>query len=227
MNTLMYFGHHWLMEWNKIKMNKQNEWLDDIITALNQLGGEANYEDLYPAIEKLRVKRNKNLYTSFKAVVRRTIQEHSKETKSFKYFDVFYSVNGLGKGRWGLLPNYRTEQKNTHSHHKNKTYTAYQEGLEGIAKEATYIKKSRNPRLVEERKKIDNYTCQACGYFQSTGTNRYVIDVHHKKPIGNLEEAAVTSIDDVVCLCPNCHRIAHSRKETPLSIEEIKGVLNE
>jgi predicted HNH restriction endonuclease len=38
-------------------------------------------------------------------------------------------------------------------------------------------------------------------------------------------EATVTSVDDLVCLCPTCHRIAHTRRDRPLSLDEVKLAL--
>ena len=35
------------------------------------------------------------------------------------------------------------------------------------------------------------------------------IEVHHKKPISEMVEGETTKLDDVECLCANCHRIVH------------------
>ncbi|SET62029.1 HNH endonuclease [Thorsellia anophelis] len=82
---------------------------------------------------------------------------------------------------------------------------------------------SRNPKLVEEAKIRDIYTCQACGYHKSIN-GIFIIDCHHITPLFLTGERE-TKIDDLVCLCPNCHRIAHS-KMPPLNLDEIKNLLN-
>ncbi len=107
----------------------------------------------------------------------------------------------------------------------NPNQIAYLQGIEGIEYETKYLKKSRNKNLAAERRKIDNNTCLACGFYLKLGENRFVIDVHHINPIGNLKDVTVTKIDELICLCPNCHRIAHSRAEKPLNIEEIKSII--
>jgi len=88
-----------------------------------------------------------------------------------------------------------------------------------------YLKKSRDHNLVEKRKTKDNFTCQACNYFKKVGNNKYIIDVHHLRPLGQVQDITLTSIDDLICLCPNCHRIAHSKNGQPYSLDEVKLVL--
>lgn len=86
-------------------------------------------------------------------------------------------------------------------------------------REAWYL--SRNSKLVTERKRIDNSTCQACGY-QRERKGKAIIDVHHLKPLSG--GARVTKIADLVCLCPNCHRLAHTSPR-PLTVKQLKNHL--
>ena len=102
---------------------------------------------------------------------------------------------------------------------------AYEEGLEGILREVAYLKKSRDRELVEARKSKDDYTCQACGYRKLVGKQKYIIDVHHLNPMGAISEVILTSIEDLICLCPNCHRVAHSSVSSPLTVVEIRLVI--
>lgn len=195
-------------------------WVEDIIGALQQLGGTATYEDLYPRIKLIRESKGHTWGPQSDAVVRGRIQENSSQTKSFKGKDIFYSVNGLGNGAWGLLPEYFLPDEK-----QNIYESAYKEGAEGIVSEGRYLRRSRNPRLVEERKKLDNYICQACEFRLELDANKFVIEVHHLNPIGNIKDVVITKIEDLICLCPNCHRIAHSRSKIPLSLNEIKAVI--
>jgi 5-methylcytosine-specific restriction protein A len=89
--------------------------------------------------------------------------------------------------------------------------------LEGQIQESRLLGKTRNREIVKQRKIKDNNTCQACGYSKRVN-DLYVVECHHKNPL--LKET-ITSIEDLVCLCPNCHRIAHTRKK-PFTVEEIK-----
>lgn len=205
-------------------------WLDDIIEAYNNLGGEAHYSELYPEVEKIRLKNNASWYDKVENTIQRCVQTHSSDSAGFDpknknvlYKDVFYSVNGLSLGTWGLLPQYRI--KKIEDENDNITEQSYTEGLEGIVKERTYLTKTRDIKLVEERKRIDNFTCQACGFCLKIKGNHYVIDVHHLNPIGLLDDVSITKVDELICLCPNCHRIAHSRREKPLTVFEIKNLI--
>ncbi|MDA2934648.1 hypothetical protein MYX82_09945 [Acidobacteria bacterium AH-259-D05] len=91
---------------------------------------------------------------------------------------------------------------------------------EGVQQDKTGKFQTRNAKVVTLRKKRDDYTCQACG-FRLKVNGKYIIDCHHKNPLGGNKDVRVTHIDDLVCLCPTCHRIAHSRSY-PLTVHEIK-----
>ncbi|MEZ7188539.1 hypothetical protein NO991_11840 [Pseudoalteromonas sp. DY56-GL22] len=74
-------------------------WEQDIITALENLGGVASYDDIHDEIERIIT----DLPETLKAVIRRRIQDLSSDSNGFKQGkDLFYSVNGLGAGVWGL-----------------------------------------------------------------------------------------------------------------------------
>ncbi len=90
---------------------------------------------------------------------------------------------------------------------------------EGLAQDKTVTFRKRNKALVLEAKKRDEYKCQACGYKKKVN-DKYIIDAHHKYPLGGINGVRVTSLADLICLCPNCHRIAHTTK-FPLPLNEI------
>jgi len=74
-------------------------------------------------------------------------------------------------------------------------------------------------RGLARRKRHQRFTatgtlaCEACG-FESTA--RYgiagVIECHHLKPVSAMEPGETTRLSNVRLLCPNCHRIVHSRR---------------
>lgn len=82
--------------------NERKTWLEDVVVALKNLSGIAHYEDIYTEAEKVRKSRGASWPQNAKAIIRRTIEEQSSDTKSFKEQDLFYSVQGIGKGVWGL-----------------------------------------------------------------------------------------------------------------------------
>ena len=107
---------------------------------------------------------------------------------------------------------------------KNKKGTLSEiEAEEGYQQDRRIKFKSRNARIISQRKKRDDYTCQACD-FRMKLNGKLIIDCHHINPIGKAQEVIITAIDDLICLCPTCHRISHTRKY-PLTVNEIKELL--
>lgn len=49
------------------------------------------------------------------------------------------------------------------------------------------------------------------------------IEVHHIKPISTLAEHTPTHIDDLILLCPNCHRMVHRTKDAEKNLEELRS----
>ena len=73
--------------------------LDKIIQALELIGGKGTYSQIYEAyaqVTGLPVSDGK------KANIRGTIEKNSSDSEAFSGKDIFYSVEGKGKGVWGL-----------------------------------------------------------------------------------------------------------------------------
>ena len=105
----------------------------------------------------------------------------------------------------------------------NKQYFSIDsdDALEGYKKDTYIFSTHRNKKIADERKQFDNFTCQSCGFSLSI-LGKFVIECHHLNPIS--EHGLVqTTIDDLVSLCPTCHRIAHLRKP-PYTPEEISVI---
>jgi predicted HNH restriction endonuclease len=94
--------------------------------------------------------------------------------------------------------------------------------MEGEKQDKTVIFRRRNAKIISQRKKLDDYKCQACGFRLKIG-EIYIIDCHHTKPLGLNDAITVTDINDLICLCPTCHRIAHTERY-PLNVDEIKQI---
>lgn len=84
--------------------------------------------------------------------------------------------------------------------------------------QASFLK--RNRKIIEKVKIKQRFQCQAC-WFVLDVNGMKIIDCHHKFPLGQAACAQITTERDLICLCPTCHRIAHTRSN-PLSIEEIR-----
>lgn len=91
--------------------------------------------------------------------------------------------------------------------------------IEGHLKDRKFLSGSRNQALALQCRARDGYKCQVCG-FKLKLNGRYVVECHHTNPIGG-GQVRETKLDDLISLCPTCHRIAHTR-EKPLSVMEMK-----
>ena len=90
--------------------------------------------------------------------------------------------------------------------------------VEGKRVEITLSKAERDPSV--RRKALAHYgkKCAVCNFEPRVDSQ---LEVHHLFPLANGGER-VTSISDVVVLCANCHRLAHSSGVTPLSVEVMR-----
>jgi 5-methylcytosine-specific restriction enzyme A len=84
----------------------ENKWLKEIIPALTALGGKATLEDIYKQVEATSL-IDLESFTDWRSQIRKNIYLHSSDTDIFKYppgseYDIFYSIEGRGKGKWGF-----------------------------------------------------------------------------------------------------------------------------
>ena len=109
------------------------------------------------------------------------------------------------------------------STHESKHYFEIEskKAIEGYEVDKKLTITYRDREVIKQRKEFDNYTCQACGY-KKLINKKYIIECHHLTPISiGVRE---TTINDLVSLCPTCHRIVHLRQPI-YSIEELKELI--
>lgn len=104
-------------------------------------------------------------------------------------------------------------------------------GLEGESKLALHLKRERSSSL--RKAKVDNFFklkgsihCELC---EVSLDNLYparlasgFIEVHHIRPISSLAESSPTTLEELMLLCPNCHRMVHRTKEAEKNLVELK-----
>lgn len=90
-------------------MSYKNIWVIETAETLNELGGHGTLEDIYSHVE---ARNNIKLsdYIDWKAQIRKNIYLSSSDTEIFKgdvgdINDIFYAIEGKGKGKWGLRHN--------------------------------------------------------------------------------------------------------------------------
>lgn len=95
-------------------------------------------------------------------------------------------------------------------------------GVEKLKKFKFHKRIERNSQLVKLVKKVQGYTCKACGfnYVDKYGDlGKDFIEAHHLTPVSKLTGTAVEldARKDFVVLCSNCHKMIH-RLEDPSDI---------
>lgn len=211
-------------------MGERTDWHSEIIEALEELGGHATLVDIYNKV-KDRNKIDLQSYVDWKAQIRKYIYLNSSDTDIFKGnvgdpTDLFYSIEGKGKGIWGL--------RGFVARGNNVDLTEDDLGfIEGKKKLRQHIYRERNPkviRLAKEKFKQENngrLFCEICefDFYETYGeVGEDFIEGHHTIPVSELEEGQVTKVENIAIVCSNCHRMLH-RKRPWLNKGELKQLI--
>lgn len=100
---------------------------------------------------------------------------------------------------------------------------------EGNQKQVLSTRYERNPKNRAAAIKAHGAICQVCGFnfeevYGSLGSG--FIEVHHVKPLYSYEkETEINPIEDLVCLCSNCHRMIHRKKGSVVAVEELQKMV--
>ncbi len=101
--------------------------------------------------------------------------------------------------------------------------------LEGAVHVSVVRRRERNPRNRLLCLRIHGTACSVCGLDPAAlyGDAGGIIEVHHIQPLSFLGEPRTYDPEnDLIPLCPSCHRAAHTRRPLPWSPEELRTKLN-
>ncbi len=169
-------------------------WRKDIISALENLGGISNLTDIYKEVKKIRPLPHPQ---SIDSIIRGEIEKSSSDSEAFKGQDVFFSVDGLGKGIWGLC------SKNIHTPISSDFELPNGEESPASVKQEVY-RKLRDTKLAREIKLLYNNKCQLCSLIIKIDPTTNYSEAHHIKPLGKPHNGPDTP-ENIIVLCPNCH----------------------
>lgn len=99
---------------------------------------------------------------------------------------------------------------------------------EGAVHPSVVKRRERNPRNRLLCIRIHGEKCYVCTCEPKStyGNAGSIIEVHHLEPLSLLSEPRLYDPrTDLVPLCPNCHRAVHTRRPVPLSIEELRAMM--
>ena len=195
-----------------------------IVEIIRALGGQARLSQIYESYEFLYPEDTKR-FKDWRVPIRKAIYEHSSDADIFKgEFDLFYAIE-KGKGVWGL----RSEIGKVR---ERAVYLTEEDQFpEGKELYQLHKKRERNQTVVRLKKQLamqeGKLCCEVCGF---DFAERYgelgegYIECHHIKPISTYIEEDVTTVDDLVLVCSNCHRMLH-RKRPWIGKDELKDLL--
>jgi len=102
------------------------------------------------------------------------------------------------------------------------------EGAKSLQK---HYKRERNQKIVDEKKKQfkkENGTvfCEVCSFdFKEKYPDDLAenfIEVHHLNPISKSTEQVKTTLDDLILICANCHRMVHRTADVKRNLKKLK-----
>jgi len=89
--------------------------------------------------------------------------------------------------------------------------------------------KNKQNKIKDFKKRNGRVVCEACGFdFERTYGERGedFCEVHHEIPVSRMQLGHKTRLQDLRCVCANCHRIIHRRKPW-MTVEQLKVLLHE
>lgn len=98
-------------------------------------------------------------------------------------------------------------------------------GEEGGLRQVVLELRRRNTALARAARAHHGQICQVCQVNLELvygPLGRDAVEVHHKVPVGS--GVRVNTVDDLACVCPNCHRIIH-RQQPMLSIPAVRKLI--
>lgn len=169
-------------------------WWQDVATAVENLGGVAAYKDIYAEVRRLRGDGVANL----EAVVRKEVERHSSDSRAFEgRRDLFYSVEGLGGGVWGL----RGADRPTLP--ANDLDVPDGAGAPERVEQFTF-RIVRETALARRLKKLHQHECQLCSLTVTLADGSRYSEGHHLRPLGGPHHGPDVA-SNIIVVCPTCH----------------------
>ena len=171
-------------------------WRDDVVLALEEVGGVAHLDEIYQSVEAVRRNSGVPLPVSWRAIVRRELEYNSSDSESYQQrHDLFYSVHGLGRGIWGLRSMLAPTPVAEDLSDPNTTKL-----------EITTYRILRDTQLARQLKKLHNDTCQLCRRQLRLSPTTTYSEAHHIRPLGSPHNGPDVP-GNILVVCPSCHAL--------------------
>jgi hypothetical protein len=103
-------------------------------------------------------------------------------------------------------------------------------GVENRKAVKRHLQRERKSHLVTLRKQLDNFVCQICGFDYRRKYGKLgdeFAEAHHVMPLGKNEKQRTTTVDDLITVCANCHRILHRMNGTANDIPRLRRIIKQ
>lgn len=114
------------------------------------------------------------------------------------------------------------------SHDLNLVDKKYSDGKSIIVK---HIRYERNPKNRKKAIQLHGNICSICkmDFNAKYGSElaRDYIEVHHIVPLSKTKEQEIDPSKDLIPVCSNCHRMLHRRKNSSITIDDLKRIVIE
>jgi transposase-like protein len=92
-----------------------------------------------------------------------------------------------------------------------------------------HLGRERSGYLAAECKNRDRYRCQICDFNFAEHYGRRLgagfAEAHHIRPLSKLGDRVRTNPEDLITVCPNCHRMLHRMDGTSANITKLKTIV--
>lgn len=198
----------------------------EIISALRTLGGQGELRDIYSVIKERGILPSIKTNPNWQAQVRKQLQvDSSDSTHTNSGKNLFYSVNGLYGGVWGIRSQEILDSPDTYDYHSNGEFAQeFSEGLHKTIKVNTF---ERNRALRKQCINIFGTNCIVCAFsFSQTYGYRGdgFIEVHHIVPLSEIRKLYTATPEHLRPVCSNCHSMIHRFKPF-LTINEMTDLI--
>lgn len=91
-----------------------------------------------------------------------------------------------------------------------------------------HVRFERSTKHAAERKRKDGYVCKVCDLNMADMYGEYgdcFAEAHHKEPLHTLERETVVTLESLLTVCPNCHRMLHKMDGKRDDWEDLRDIV--
>jgi hypothetical protein len=183
---------------SKLVGDNNMTWLQSVEGALSNLGGVSSLREIYAEVLRLRLSNGESVPPSIEAVIRKELEYNSSDSSvGTSGRDLFYSVDGIGNGVWGLRSELPSEPvaADINGPDENSGSTTRIIAVNRIV---------RDTAMTRKVKALHHSTCQLCGNAVKLPDGSNYAEAHHIIPIGSPHNGPDRP-NNIVVVCPNHH----------------------